>query len=187
MPTLPDLEIRVDDSITLTPLRPGDAPALHRAVHDPELRRRFPLPEPYSLELARTWCTTTTRELRVTGRALVLAVRHNGEFAGSIDAKRIDWWALTTELSYWTAAHARGRSIMPRVVATLSRWLLRELHFERIELRIAPDNPSSIRVAEKAGYAAEGTARNAGFTNSGRSDLVIYSLIPSDLSQQPLP
>lgn len=182
MPTLPDVEIKVDDSITLTSLRPDDAPALHLAVDDPELRRRFPLPDPYSLELARTWCTTTTRELRVTGQALVLAVRHDGELVGSIDAKRIDWRAMTSEISYWTAAQARGRSIMPRAVATLSRWLLRELGFERLELRIAPDNQASIRVAEKARYTPEGTARNAGFTNKGRSDLVIYSLIPSDLS-----
>lgn len=97
--------------------------------------------------------------------------------------KRIDWRAMSAELTYWTAEPFRGRAIMPAVVERLAGWLIVVQHFQRVELRIAPANVSSLRVAEKAGFIREGIARNAGFTDSGRVDLVIYSMIPGDLQQ----
>ncbi|WP_156760962.1 GNAT family N-acetyltransferase [Microbacterium karelineae] len=51
-----------------------------------------------------------------------------------------------------------------------------------VELRIAPGNAGSLRVAERAGFTREGTARNAGFTDAGRVDLVVYSLIRADVA-----
>ena len=36
------------------------------------------------------------------------------------------------------------------------------------------------KVAENAEYCREGIARNAGYINSGRFDLIIFSKIPSD-------
>ena len=48
-------------------------------------------------------------------------------------------------------------------------------------LRAAIGNVPSQRVAEKAGFTREGIARNAGFTNAGRVDLGVFSLIPSDV------
>ena len=70
---------------------------------------------------------------------------------------------------------------MTAAVVGLSDWLLGEMAFERVELRIAPGNGASHRVAEKAGFTYEGLARNAGFTDSGRVDLAVYSLVPADL------
>ncbi|MGI8829666.1 MAG: GNAT family N-acetyltransferase [Candidatus Limnocylindria bacterium] len=50
-------------------------------------------------------------------------------------------------------------------------------------LRAATGTLASQRVAEKAGFIREGVARNAGFTNAGRVDLVVYSLVAADLDQ----
>ena len=99
----------------------------------------------------------------------------------NIDAKRVDWRARTCELSYWTVPRARGRGILPRALRAIAEALIRGAGFERIELRIAPDNAASLRVAEKSGFTREGIARNAGFTDAGRIDLVIWSLVPADL------
>lgn len=81
----------------------------------------------------------------------------------------------------WTAAAHRGRGVMPTAVRLVADWMLTDLDFERIELRIAPGNHASIRVAEKAGFRFEGVARNAGFTAAGRTDLAVHSLIRADL------
>jgi RimJ/RimL family protein N-acetyltransferase len=70
---------------------------------------------------------------------------------------------------------------MTEATVALSRWALTDAAFERVVLRIATGNKASVRVAEKAGFTYEGTARNAGIVHAGRLDLAIYSLIPEDL------
>ena len=168
------------DELTLSPLDRADAPALVAAVADDELRRWLPLPSPYTLELAESWCTDISESMRADGRGFVLGIRHDCALAGSIDAKRVDWRSRTLELSYWTAAAHRGQRIMTRALQRATRWLIDDLGFERVELRVAPNNTASLRVAAGAGFIREGTARNAGFTDAGRTDLVIFSRIPTD-------
>jgi RimJ/RimL family protein N-acetyltransferase len=51
-----------------------------------------------------------------------------------------------------------------------------------LQLRAATGNAGSNRVAEKAGFTREGVARNAGTVHGGRVDLVVWSLVPGDLS-----
>jgi RimJ/RimL family protein N-acetyltransferase len=70
---------------------------------------------------------------------------------------------------------------MTEATVALSRWVLTEAAFERVVLRVATGNKASARVAEKAGFTYEGTARNAGIVHAGRLDLAIYSLIREDL------
>lgn len=181
MPAFPDIVLATADGLHVEALHLDDAPALVAAFTDAALRRWLPVPDPYSLAIAEQWCTTTSQQMRESGRGIVRAIRIDGALAGSIDAKRVDWRAMTCELSYWTAAPFRGRGLMPGAVEVFSRALIREHSFERVELRIAPDNTASQRAAEKAGFRREGTARNAGFTDDGRVDLVIWSRIPADL------
>jgi RimJ/RimL family protein N-acetyltransferase len=88
-----------------------------------------------------------------------------------------DWIAF--ELRAW----ARGEGLAVEAVKAIARWLLLKQGFERLGLRAAPGNAASQRVAEKAGFTREGVARDAGFTNAGRVDLVVFSLIRSDLDR----
>ncbi|MFE6994751.1 GNAT family N-acetyltransferase [Microbacterium sp. NPDC057659] len=181
MPAFPDIALTTDDGIRVEALSLRDAPALVGAFTDAALRRWLPVPDPYPLATAEQWCTVTSEQMRESGGGIVRAIRFDGALAGSVDAKRVDWRAMTCELSFWTAAPFRGRGLMPRAVEAFSRALILEHGFERVELRIAPGNAASLRAAEKAGFRREGTARNAGFTDDGRVDLVIWSRIPADL------
>ncbi|WP_417556338.1 GNAT family N-acetyltransferase [Microbacterium sp.] len=181
MPFFPDVALEAPLSLTIDALTAADAPALVDAFSDERLRRWLPLPSPYTLETATRWCTTSSHEMRQADRGFVLGIRQQGELVGSIDAKRVDWRAKTAEFSYWTAPAHRGTGIMPAAVRRVAEWMLTDQGFERIELRIAPANSASQRVAEKAGFQWEGTARNAGFTDASRVDLVVFSLIPTDL------
>lgn len=168
------------DGLRLSALDADDAPALMAAVADAELRRWLPLPSPYTLEIAVAWCSTVSTEMRESGRGFVLGVRRDGQLVASVDAKRVDWRSRVLELSYWTAAAYRGEGIIGSALSRVTTWLIDELAFERVELRISPANAPSLRVAEKAGFVREGTARNAGFTDAGRVDLVVFSRVPSD-------
>ncbi len=104
MPSFPEVTLAAGSGVTLSPLDLADAPALLRAVSDPELRRWLPLPSPYTLDLAESWCTTVSAGMRETGTGFVLGVRRDGMLVASVDAKRVDRRARTLELSYWTAA-----------------------------------------------------------------------------------
>ncbi|WP_243225703.1 GNAT family N-acetyltransferase [Microbacterium sp. CIAB417] len=180
-PSFPPISLPLDDERTVGVLTAADIAALTEAMTDPELRRWLPVPHPYTRDHAMSW-VATSEELRRSGRGLVLAVREAERLVAGIDAKRVDWRARTLELSYWTAPGHRGRGIMAAAVRTVAEALMRDLGFERIELRIAPENAASLRTAARAGFLREGIARNAGFTDAGRVDLVTHSLIPADVA-----
>lgn len=179
----PEIVLRTS-RLTLRPYRAADAPAVQRACRDETIQRWLPLPNPYTLEAAQAWCTTLTAAIRERGDGIEWAATRTtgGELVGSFGLKRTDWRARTSEIGYWVAPWARNEGLATEAVVAIGRWLLLDERFERLELRAATGNLASQRVAEKAGLAREGVARNAGFTHAGRVDLVVFSLTPADIT-----
>lgn len=167
--------------LTLRPFDEGDVEAVVKAATDAVTQRWLPLPDPYTREHARSWCCTESGAARTSGQGLVRALEAGGQLVGAIDLKRTDWTARTTEIGYWTSPHARGQGYMAEAVRALATWALQDMGFARVEIRVAEQNCASRRVAEKAGFVAEGVARSAGHVHAGRVDLLISSLIRSDL------
>lgn len=183
--TFPE-DILETDRLVLRPYEAQDAGEVASACRDELTQRWLPLPNPYTDADALTWCTETAPRFRTSGEGVEWAAirRSDGSLIGSFGLKRTDWRARTTEIGYWVAPWARGEGLAPEAVTAVANWLLLEQGFERLILRAAPGNVASQRVAEKAGFIREGVARNAGFTNSGRVDLSVLSLIRSDLAPQ---
>ena len=116
------------------------------------------------------------------GAGVHLAFGPGGDrLSGCVGLNRTDWTSRVTEIGYWTGPWARGLGHTTEAVAMLSRWALQEQDFERVELLVAPENSASARVAQKAGFMAEGIARNKGRGGDGRTDLEVWSLVPADL------
>lgn len=182
MPQLPDVSFDLGDGLTLTPISIDDVPAILEAVADEEILRWLPLPRPYTREVAESWCTTQAPQILASGDGIVRAMRLDGRMIGTISVKRLDWRDKVGEIGYWLAPQMRRRGVTTRAVIALSTWLLRDVGLERIELRIAPGNVASHGVAARAGFIHEGTLRNAGFTAAGRTDLVLYARVRSDLA-----
>jgi RimJ/RimL family protein N-acetyltransferase len=160
----------------------GDIPAVVDACSDPETKRWLPVPDPYTEAVGRSWCTEAAEGERVSGVGVHFAFGPEGDrLSGCVGLNRTDWASRVTEIGYWTGPWARGWGHTTEAVARVARWALEEQGFERIELLVAPENLASSRVAEKAGFVAEGTARNKGRTGAGRTDLQVWSLVPADL------
>lgn len=176
----PDAVLRTE-RLTLRALREDDVDALVAAVVDPDVQRWLPLPNPYSRAEGLAYIRELAPAARTSGRGLIRAIDRGGALAGLIDLKRTDWRHRETEIGYWATPAARGRGVMTEAVVGLSRWALTVAAFERVVLRVATGNTASIRVAEKAGFTYEGTARNAGIVHAGRVNLAVYSLIPADV------
>jgi RimJ/RimL family protein N-acetyltransferase len=86
------------------------------------------------------------------------------------------------EIAYVVAPAARGRGFASAAVSFLSAWAFSELGLERLQLSIRPDNVASRRVAEKAGYAYEGTLRSIKLIRGRRVDAGLYSLLRDEPS-----
>jgi RimJ/RimL family protein N-acetyltransferase len=165
--------------------RAEDAPEVALACRDELIQQWLPLPNPYTDDDALAWCTDIAPRFRTSGGGIEWAAvrRGDGRLIGSFGLKRTDWRARTSEIGYWVAPWARGEGLAVEAVTAISRWLLVEQRFERLVLRAATGNLASERVAGKAGFTREGVARNAGFNNAGRVDLVVFSLVPTDLDR----
>lgn len=179
----PDV-VLVDGDLVLRAFEEGDLPGVVEAATDPLTLKWLPQPTTYGLDTAREACLDDAPRVRTEGLGLVRAIAgKRGQLLGAIDLKGVDWAAKVAEIGYWTHPAHRGRGVMTRAVSLLARWTLADQQFERIELRVAPANLASVRVAEKAGFVREGIARSAGYVHDGRVDLVVFSLIREDLNR----
>ncbi len=164
-------------------LAAGDETAINQVFVDKQTRRWLPFPKEYGPIVGAAWCGETAQQRRDSGDGDHYAVvrREDNQVVGCLWAKRTDWVSRTTEIAYAVAPEARGFGVAAEAVDALAVALILEHGFQRIELRVAPGNTASRRVAEKAGFTYEGLLRNAGHVHSGRVDLEVWSLVAADL------
>lgn len=163
--------------------RDSDAPLIANACNDPDTQKWLPLPTPYTVDDAKWFINDYAVSAQKTGTGIEFAIEKNNIFVGCIDIKRADWLNGNCEIGYWAVPEHRGRGYMSQALDILSRWVLVEQGFVRVEVTIGVENLSSQRVAEKAGFTREGIARQAGRVKSGRVDLIVFSRISSDLNR----
>jgi RimJ/RimL family protein N-acetyltransferase len=101
-----------------------------------------------------------------------------GRPAGSIGAHEMR--DGVAHVGYWTAPTARGRGFTSDALRALTRWFLRDRGAARVEWVVEPANVGSVRVAEAAGFTAEGVLRQRLALQDRRADVVMYSMLPSD-------
>jgi RimJ/RimL family protein N-acetyltransferase len=164
-------------------LNPDDASAVTEIFADKQTQRWLPFPQEFGEIEGAAWCAETAQERRDSGDGDHYGVirREDDSLVGCLWAKRTDWVSRVIEVSYAIAAEARGFGVAAEAVDALAIALLLEHGFQRVELRVAPGNTASRRVAEKAGFTYEGLLRNAGHIHSGRVDLEVWSLVAADL------
>ncbi|MDI1464360.1 GNAT family protein [Catellatospora sp. KI3] len=178
-PTLTVQTPRLD----VRPLTAADADPVTDIFADKQTQRWLPFPQEFGEIEGRSWCTEMAAERRDSGMGDHYGVvrREDQQLVGCLWTKRTDWVGRVTEISYAVSPDARGLGIAPEAVDVLALALVLEHGFQRIELRVAPGNTASRRVAEKAGFTYEGLLRNAGYVHSGRVDLEVWSIVAADL------
>jgi RimJ/RimL family protein N-acetyltransferase len=165
--------------VLLRPWRPDDVDAVHAACQDPEIQRWTQVPVPYAQEHAEHFVRVAAPDTWAAGGALfAVEPRGGGPLAGSIGLfPPHDGFA---EAGYWTAPGARGRGFTTDALRVLSGWALDSGGLRRVELLVDPDNAGSRRVAERAGFRAEGTVRQRFLHRGQPSDVVLHALLATD-------
>lgn len=169
--------------VLVRPVEVADAKDVTEVFIDKQTQRWLPFPREFGQIEGLAWCTESAQERRDSGNGDHYAVvrREDDRLVGCLWTKRTDWVARVTEVSYAITPDTRGFGVAAEAVDALAIALLLEHGFQRVELRVAPGNTASRRVAEKAGFTYEGLLRNAGHVHSGRVDLEVWSLVKADL------
>ena len=167
--------------------RDDDVKAMVAACQDPEIPRYTHVPSPYGENEARDWLRVS-EERRLAGTDLsLLVVDGEDRLLGSVGLHDIDPEEGRAEIGYWTAAEARRGGVATRAVRLLSVHAFASLPLKRIGIGVEVGNEGSRRVAERAGYTAEGVLR-AWMTLKGRSiDVLMHSLLREEAERLPEP
>ncbi len=186
MPAIPDLHGALSDGdVSVRLFAERDIPEILIAHQDdPELHVRFGLERPPSGAQLGTESEVAPAE-RAAGERLRLTIVETGSEVcrGRISVDRFDWDHRRAEIGLWLAPQVRGRGWAPRVLRLIAAWLFTECGIERLELLTTPDNEPMLRAASVAGFEREGVLRGYLRYRRRRRDLVVLSLLPSDLER----
>ena len=152
----------------------ADRAALTAGAGDPETARWVPVGMPFTTESAR-WTLAEQYPLRwAEGSVADLAVEQDGVVVGYA-CLMLSGPRHAPEVGWWTTPAARGRGVATRAARVVSDWALAR-GADRVEAHVDPDNPASLRAAERAGFVREGLRRSAYRDRAGRPrDLVLLA------------
>jgi RimJ/RimL family protein N-acetyltransferase len=177
MAALAQPEIRAN-GVLLRPWQPSDRPIVVAAYADPAIQRWHC--RSMTDDEARGWIAAWPgRWRRETGAGW--AVVDAGDVAGQISLRRIDLVEGLAEVSYWVLPAARGRRVAARALSALTAWSFETLSLHRVELSHSMANAASCRVAQYAGFAAEGTKRGEVRHTDGWHDMHLHARLDGDL------
>ncbi|ELS53823.1 GNAT family N-acetyltransferase [Streptomyces viridochromogenes] len=172
LPLSGDLELR--------PWRADDADAMPAAGQDPAIRQ-WNLPAVGTRQEARRRIDRMHERWHAeTGAIWAVARAGGGAAMGLIGRHDIDLAGGSAEIVYWALPAARGTGAVGEATKRLSRWALDDLGLHRLRLCHSVADPTSCRVAEKAGYAFEGAMRGALLHADGWHDQHLHALVQGD-------
>jgi [ribosomal protein S5]-alanine N-acetyltransferase len=171
-----------DDLIALEPLTQAHVPYLLGLTQDHDIVRFTRVPQGADEEFVSRWIGRYESGWADGTRAGFAVIDHEGAPLGFAAFVELDGAAGEGEIGYAIDPRERGRGIATRSLELLTRWGLDDLGLERIELVIDVQNAVSARVAERVGYTFEGVLRSKHFKERQRSDMGIWSRLPTDAS-----
>jgi ribosomal-protein-serine acetyltransferase len=97
---------------------------------------------------------------------------------GTVFIKELDWTIPKGELGFFIDKEYEGKGIISNAVSIISNHCFQKMGLNKVFMRIAEDNVSSRRVAEKNEFKVEGILRKDFKTSEGKLiDVVYYGLI----------
>lgn len=153
--------------LLLRPWRETDAPAVRDALRDPAIAQWNPQGGgPIDDESALLWVRRRADWSAGDHASMAVTAGAGGVLLGSVSLHHIHHGDAS--IGYWTVPAARGRGVAVRAVVRLTDWAFTEVGLHRVELCHAVANAASCRVADRAGYPAEGTLRESYRYGDGR-------------------
>lgn len=174
--------------VSIRRARDGDARVISAWRNMAELRRYQPLlPLPPA---------AVKRRLRQEGRAsladerghsLTWLVEADGEPAGWVSLRNVDWLNRSAGLGFSIAPWAQGKGVGSQAVGLVLTLAFAPGRLQRIEADCDIDNERSQRLLERLGFQREGLLRAFARMPEGRRDFYLYSLLADEWAGPPEP
>jgi RimJ/RimL family protein N-acetyltransferase len=166
--------------LRLRPIREEDLDDLAATCADELTQQWVSLPGNYTRSSA-DWWFGKCRERWDRGESVLFVLADGADrYCGSVELMLGE--PGEAELGYFCSPWARGRGWMTAAARRLCELGFEELGLERIVWRAVVGNEASRRVAEKVGFAIEGTRRRIRHGDDGRLDSWVGSLFPEEMS-----
>jgi ribosomal-protein-serine acetyltransferase len=111
----------------------------------------------------------------------VFTIRKEGQFIGLIGFKDTDKQNKKTEIGYWLSEKHQKQGIVTKSVDRLCDFAFHELGINRIQIKCAIDNTSSINIPKRLKFRLEGIERQGELLSGDIfTDLMIFSKLKSD-------
>jgi 8-oxo-dGTP diphosphatase len=172
------------ERLTLRPLRPEDAPAVHRVINDWEVVRMLSrLPFPYPRDLADDWIASTTAEM-AQGSAYHLAItgEENGQelLIGGIGLT-LEGEPGVARLGYWVARRYWGHGVATEAARRMVSWALANLDITVVRAGVLLDNAASAAVLRRVGFRETGRAEEFFVAHNAPQPIAVYEARRNDV------
>ncbi|RJL22793.1 GNAT family N-acetyltransferase [Bailinhaonella thermotolerans] len=170
--------------LSLRPFEASDAGDVYDAVRgDAEIARWMAWAEGYTPESAREFCERLAHDRPGEQITFAIVPDEDGRLAGAIGltATGGPGNVPTVEVGYWLAARCRGRGYVTEAVRAVCSYAFSG-GMERVVLQAAAGNAASQAVARRCGFTREGLLRRAGLVPGGVADMVLFGLLPGELT-----
>ncbi len=177
----------VDDDLCLKRVELTDADRLFAVI---DANRAVILPwmrwvnEVTDVEVLRGMIGDWLKQTAETG-CMTLGVELNGELVGAVFHIRPDKVNNVVEVGYWLAKSARGRGVATRAVRKMLDITFGDLGFNRVNVRVAPQNRASLALAERLGMVREGLTRQAWKVGDEYWDAVEFGVLAGEWKSKP--
>lgn len=111
----------------------------------------------------------------------IFTIRKLSKFVGLIGFKDTDRGNLKTEIGYWLSEKHQKQGIVTKSVARLCEFAFQEMGMNRVQIKCAVGNTSSINIPKRLGFQFEGIERQGELlTGNIFTDLMVFSKIKSE-------
>jgi [ribosomal protein S5]-alanine N-acetyltransferase len=179
--------IKVNEDISLTDVREGDQPSLIKYLNDEEVyANTLYIPYPYAQADADFFINLCRENEAEHGLTVNWAIRNTeGVMIGGIGR-----WMKSErgnmhkdEIGYWIAKPYRGKGLMTEVVKIFTDYWFQNSAVIRMEAVIFPQNKSSQRVVEKAGFEREAYCKHYHMKKGVPIDGIMYVRFKEEIKE----
>jgi [ribosomal protein S5]-alanine N-acetyltransferase len=169
---------KVDNKISLSPLRLTDIDKLVKYLNDTEIyNNTLTVPFPYTKEDGEYFVSLCKKKKKKYGKNTNWTIRDKNKklIGGCGFHMKYKRSLKKDEIGYWLARPYWNKGIMTKVVNKLCEIGFRKFGLTRIEATVFIHNEASCRVLEKAGFKKEGIYRKSVKKGNKLIDTISYA------------